>query len=526
MPEQIRAKVLVVLWAVGVCCLGSVGCQAQFSFLGGPLAPVNPEGPARQGTQLAEHRAEDSRAREIVRTSYQADERMNDRSPAAGLGPVLPSLPRVSVMPDLHQGPGSLGTLPDLQPAPVSGTYVSPRDRWTGEEGPDLPGGVQTTALESKPTEARPAEGKPMALTPAEGKTGPLAPTEIPLPLGPTATTDSHPGAAGCACGSGQGSGERDPNERPLPTELAMVSHPPYMIEPPDILLIDAVRIVPRPPYVVQPLDVLLIRVSNTLTNQPIDSVFTVGPDGTINLGFTYGSIRVAGMTLEMVQQTLLRHLSKVLREPQVAVALAQFRGVQQLRGEHLVRQDGTISLGTYGCVYVTGLTICQAKAAIERHLSQFVQDPEISLDVFAYNSKVYYIITDGAGFGQQVYRLPITGKETVLDAISAIQGLPAVASTRHIWVARPAPANHSCTQILPVDWRAIVEGGSTATNYQLFPGDRIYIRPDCLIWLDNALAKIISPIERLFGIVLLGNETVRSFGRNGTTGTGGTFLP
>src|SRR5262245_28219671 len=49
------------------------------------------------------------------------------------------------------------------------------------------------------------------------------------------------------------------PEDAPLPRELAKTSLPPYVVETPDILLIDAVRIVPRPPYRVQPLDSLLV---------------------------------------------------------------------------------------------------------------------------------------------------------------------------------------------------------------------------------------------------------------------------
>ena len=52
-------------------------------------------------------------------------------------------------------------------------------------------------------------------------------------------------------------------------------------------------------------------------------------------------------------------------------MALAQFRGMQQIRGEHLVRPDGTISLGTYGCVYVAGMTLAQVKMPVEQHLCE-----------------------------------------------------------------------------------------------------------------------------------------------------------
>ena len=76
----------------------------------------------------------------------------------------------------------------------------------------------------------------------------------------------------------------------------------------------------------------------------------------------------------------------------------------------------------------MAGLTLLQAKVAIERVLAQYVLDPEVTVDVRAYNSKDYFGITDGAGYGQQVYRFPITGNDTVLRAISFIQGLPVVA--------------------------------------------------------------------------------------------------
>jgi polysaccharide export outer membrane protein len=306
-----------------------------------------------------------------------------------------------------------------------------------------------------------------------------------------------------------------DGNCPAVPTELQKLSHPPYMIEPPDILFIDTIRMIPRPPYVVQPLDVLLIRVTDTLPNQPIDGTYTVSPDGTINLGFSYGTVRVGGLNLQQAEEAIRRALGRVLTAPQVAVGLSQYRAVQQTRGEHLVRQDGTISLGTYGCVYVAGLTLAEAKCAIERHLAKFVQEPEIALDVFAYNSKVYYVIYDGAGFGQQVFRLPVTGNETVLDAISSVNGLSAVASKKHIWVARPAPCDNPCVQILPVDWRAITMAGSTCTNYQIFPGDRIYVGPQPIITVNNAIAKVLAPIEQLFGVTLLGAATVQTIRTN-----------
>src|SRR5205085_5604251 len=136
-----------------------------------------------------------------------------------------------------------------------------------------------------------------------------------------------------------------------------------------------------------------------------------------------------------------------------------------------------------------------------------------------------YYVIFDGGGYGQQVLKFPVTGNETVLDAIYNAGGLPAVASRRRIWVARPTPAYQECVQILPVDWLAITQSGSTRTNYQLFPGDRVYVKADPLIHLDNMLAKIISPIQRLLNITLLGTSVVNQFRGGGNNNGTAAFV-
>jgi polysaccharide biosynthesis/export protein len=311
-----------------------------------------------------------------------------------------------------------------------------------------------------------------------------------------------------------------DPN---APRELAMVPHPGYVIESPDILLIDAIRMVPKPPYRIAPLDSVVIQVTDIPAEEPINALFTVEADGTVNLGYSYGSVFVSGKTLPGARAAIEELLkSAKLKDPHVRVSMGQTAALQQIRGEHLVRPDGTVSLGKYGSVQVSGLLIEDAKKAIEAHLARFLLDPEVSVDVGAYNSKTYYIVTDGGGFGEQVYRFPSTGKETVLDALSQINGLPIVACKRRIWIARPTPAG-ACYKVLPIDWMSITRLGTTATNYQVLPGDRIFVEANPLISADTALARLLSPIERILGVTLLGSSTVHSIaiplGQTGLTG-------
>lgn len=298
-----------------------------------------------------------------------------------------------------------------------------------------------------------------------------------------------------------------------VPRELDMVSLPPYVIEPPDILMINAIKIVPKPPHKIEPFDGLLIRVDGL--DQPFGDVFSVDPEGKVDLGPSYGKVQVVDLTVDDAEAEIRKQLSRLYSDVEVSVSLAFSAGVQQIIGEHLVGPDGRVNLGQYGSVYVTGRTIDEAREAIEAQLSNYLDDPKVVVDILAYNSKKYYVVTEGAGFGDNVFEAPITGNETVLDAISRIGGISQISSTK-IWIARPAPNGVGCEQILPVSWEDISRGASTATNYQLMPGDRLFIAQDHLIAFDSYVGKLTRPFERMFGFVSLGTATLNRIRRFG----------
>lgn len=198
------------------------------------------------------------------------------------------------------------------------------------------------------------------------------------------------------------------------------------------------------------------------------------------------------------------------------------------ISGERLVRPDGKISLGFYGEVYVAGLTIPEVKEKIVLHLRHFISDQMLGLiqtdpetgdprtdpktgkikgidpretdrvfvDVTAYNSKFYYVLGDVLVPG----KMPITGNETVLDALQYAQGLLPTAAPQNIRLVRPAPPGACCEQTLPVNLAAITNGGDPTTNYQLMPGDRIIVHRDPIVRFTVFLDRIIAPYQAVIG--------------------------
>lgn len=260
--------------------------------------------------------------------------------------------------------------------------------------------------------------------------------------------------AAILACGLGVGCQTvKTPEERVadsnIPRELSKVSMPPYVIEPPDILLVE---------------------VLEALVGRPIEGERLVRPDGTITLGF-YGDVYVAGLTIPEAKEKIILHLRKHLSDD---------------------------TLGLFRTNEETGEIEAVPPAESSR----------VFVDVVAYNSKYYYVQGDVAAPG----RIPITGNETVLDAINFAGGLIPTASLQDVRLVRPAPPGGCCEQLLPVNLAAIVSGGDTTTNYQLLPGDRLVVYRDPFIRFTIFVDKVTAPFNSILNTVLTAGFGLQQF--------------
>jgi polysaccharide export outer membrane protein len=233
-----------------------------------------------------------------------------------------------------------------------------------------------------------------------------------------------------------------------LPIELNKTSMPPYVVEPPDILVIDVLEALP---------------------GRPIEGERLVRPDGTISLDF-YGSVYVNGLTLDEIKEKIVIHLRNYINDD---------------------------VLGLVGENQQTGKKFEIPPAESDR----------VFVDVAAYNSKVYYVQGDVNAPG----RLPIVGNETVLDAINNVGGLLPTASTVKIKLVRPAPPGACCAQTLPINLPAIVQAGDVTTNYQLMPGDRIYVYRDPIVRTAIFIDRLAAPFNAVIQSMLIYSFGARS---------------
>ena len=254
-----------------------------------------------------------------------------------------------------------------------------------------------------------------------------------------------------------------------IPTEFKKVSMPDYVVEPPDLVLVEVLEALP---------------------GRPISGERLVRPDGKISLGF-YGDVYVAGLTIPEIKEKIIFHLRKFLTD--------EVLGLVELDPE-------------------TG------SAKTDKEGKPVLVDPKdcdrVFVDVTAYNSKKYYVLGDVAAPGQ----LPITGNETVLDALNFAGGLIPTAAPQNIRLVRPAPPGACCEQVLPVNLAAIMSAGDPTTNYQLMPGDRLVVYRDPIVRTTIFIDRLAAPFQTVLNSILQYSFTARSveFLRLGARGSAG----
>jgi len=239
-------------------------------------------------------------------------------------------------------------------------------------------------------------------------------------------------------------------------------------------------------PHVVEPPDLVLVELLEGLPGRPISGERLVRADGKISLGF-YGDVEIRGLTLEQVKVAIIKHLRRYLDDSTLGLKLAPdakaiFAGPlaadeqgQPVEGD---KQPGRRPRAN-----------ALLPAASDTGYWAVVPPGEstaVFVDITSYNSSNYHVDGDFSTIG----KIPWTGNETVLDAIEHAGGLLPSAEPKDIRLIRPG-SNGKPPTVYKVDLEAIREKGDRTTNYQIFPGDRLFIG-------RNAVVSQTTEIDRL----------------------------
>ncbi len=138
------------------------------------------------------------------------------------------------------------------------------------------------------------------------------------------------------------------------------------------------------------------------------------------------------------------------------------------LEREVTIGPDGSISFSPIGTVQIGGLTRSEAETLIERLLSSYIYEPQVTLTVQAYTSRRVNVI----GMVNNPGIVTIPGDFLLLAAVSGAGGVRTEADLRHCVVQRGGK------EILRVDLYELLMNGKMELNVPLEVDDTVYV-PD-----------------------------------------------
>ncbi|WP_160299545.1 polysaccharide biosynthesis/export family protein [Leptolyngbya iicbica] len=146
------------------------------------------------------------------------------------------------------------------------------------------------------------------------------------------------------------------------------------------------------------------------------------------------------------------------------------------------VLADGTISLPWIGSVYVTGMSLEEAAAAVARQYEAFIYDPVVTLSLSA--PRPIRIAVAGQVFAPGAYttrqegaastEVSVAELRTVAQAIQNAGGITQLADIRNIELIRPQP--DGTREVIPINFYALLVDGDQSQNALLRDGDTVFV--------------------------------------------------
>ncbi|MFB0524124.1 MAG: polysaccharide biosynthesis/export family protein [Phycisphaerae bacterium] len=161
------------------------------------------------------------------------------------------------------------------------------------------------------------------------------------------------------------------------------------------------------------------------------------------------------------------------------------------------IRPDGKVSFEALGEIEVAGKTPEEVAEVLGKKVTELYTlpgDSPIDVRIFAYLSKVYYVLGQVSRPGVKDY----TGRDTLLSALAEAQPTP-LAWEERVQVIRPSADKSVRPKIFEVNFDRVSAHGDTTKDVLLQEGDIIYVPPTVLAAAAMVIEEIIRPIARAF---------------------------
>ncbi len=154
--------------------------------------------------------------------------------------------------------------------------------------------------------------------------------------------------------------------------------------------------------------------------------------------------------------------------------------GQPETRADAIVGPDGKIYYHLLSGIDVWGKTLGETREALEKGLSNYMNQPQVALTLREVGSKYVWLL--GRLTRPGIYPMP--APMTLLESLALAGG--SARSASQVTTAELGDLRHSFVmrqgQLLPVDFRRLLQEGDASQN--------VYLQPDDFVYVPSALAQ------------------------------------
>ncbi len=166
-----------------------------------------------------------------------------------------------------------------------------------------------------------------------------------------------------------------------------------------------------------------------------------------------------------------------------------------EVSGQFIVNNEGNVQYEFVGDLKVDGLTKDEVRKLLTEKLSAYIIDPEITVKMVGYNSKIIYVVGE-VGRPGKIYMQgdTMTVHEALVEA-----GLPLLSAKTNAGRVI-TPSDTGSPMIRKVNVEKLLYHGDLRENLVMRPGDTLYVPPTFLAKTMRVIQPVAAPIGTAAG--------------------------